>query len=166
MILADVFRPRQWTLFTGRNRRSHAHRLGSCRDVAKLQRDRRRRDPPFSCNQHADGNGAGVHALCAGTDGGAKPSVKWRRSLRHLRFVVSRICEGLRQCLTHEHWLRRSRIVGGNLLHSTEMAGATPFFFGYVPGLYIAAAAIVTITCQMIVAAWLSVIGAFDQGTA
>jgi hypothetical protein len=59
--------------------------------------------------------------------------------------------------------LRLSRIVGGSLVHLAEMIGATLFCFGYLPGLYIAAVAIVTNTCYMITAAWLLVIGVFDQ---
>ena len=45
------------------------------------------------------------------------------------------------------------------------MLGAALFFFGFVFGLYVAAIAIVTNTCYMITAAWLLVIGAFEQGT-
>ncbi|MGP8207062.1 MAG: hypothetical protein ACLQVK_13605 [Acidimicrobiales bacterium] len=59
--------------------------------------------------------------------------------------------------------LRLSRIVGGSLVHLVEMTGAALFFSGYLPGLYIAAVAVVTNTCYMITAAWLLVIGAFDQ---
>jgi hypothetical protein len=61
--------------------------------------------------------------------------------------------------------LRLSRVVGGSLVHVAEMVGAAVFIFGYLPGLYIAAVAIVTNTCYMITAAWLLVIGAFDQKT-
>ena len=46
------------------------------------------------------------------------------------------------------------------------MIGATLFIFGHVVGLDIAAVAIVTNTCYMITAAWLLVIGAFDQKAA
>src|ERR1700689_4531199 len=45
--------------------------------------------------------------------------------------------------------LRLSRIVGGCLVHLAEMTGAALFLFGYVPGLYIAALAMVTNTCYM-----------------
>ena len=45
------------------------------------------------------------------------------------------------------------------------MTGAAVFFFGYLPGLYIAAVALVSNTCYMITAAWLLVIGVFDQPT-
>jgi hypothetical protein len=61
--------------------------------------------------------------------------------------------------------LRISRIVGGSLVHLAEMIGAALFLFGYLPGLYIAAIAIVTNTCYMITAAWLLVIGVFDVKT-
>ena len=56
-----------------------------------------------------------------------------------------------------------SRIVGGSLVHVVEMIGAALFFFGHLFGLYIAAIAIVTNTCYMITAAWLLVMGAFEQ---
>jgi hypothetical protein len=61
--------------------------------------------------------------------------------------------------------LRLSRIVGGSLVHLTEMIGAALLFFGYLPGLYIAAIAIVSNTCYMITAAWLLVMGTLDQKT-
>jgi hypothetical protein len=61
--------------------------------------------------------------------------------------------------------LKLSRIVGGSVLHLAEQFGAALLFFGYLPGLYIAALAIVANTCYMISAAWLLVIGAFDQKT-
>ncbi len=51
-------------------------------------------------------------------------------------------------------------------MHPTEMLGAALFFFGILPGLYIAVLAIVVNTCHMVTAAWLLVIGAFDQKTA
>jgi hypothetical protein len=59
--------------------------------------------------------------------------------------------------------LRLSRIVGGTLVHLVEMVGAALFIAGHRAGLYIAAIAIVTNTCYMITAAWLLVIGVFDQ---
>ncbi len=58
--------------------------------------------------------------------------------------------------------LRRSRIVGGSIVHAAEMFGAALFFLGHLPGLYIAAVAIVCNTCYMISAAWLLVVGAVD----
>ena len=59
--------------------------------------------------------------------------------------------------------LRLNRIVGGSLLHLAEMAGAALFLDGYLPGLYLAAAAMVTNTCYMITAAWLLIVGVFDK---
>jgi hypothetical protein len=59
--------------------------------------------------------------------------------------------------------LRLSRIVGGSLVHAAEMTGAALFVFGYLAGLSIAAVALVTTTCSMITAAWLLVVGVFDQ---
>ena len=59
--------------------------------------------------------------------------------------------------------LRTTRIVGGTLVHVVEMVGATLFLIGYLPGLYIVAVAIVANTCYMITAAWLLIVGVFDQ---
>ena len=61
--------------------------------------------------------------------------------------------------------LRLSRIVGGSFVHAAEMIGAALFFFGYLAGLYVAALAIVANTCYMVTAAWLLVIGVFEQRT-
>jgi len=54
-------------------------------------------------------------------------------------------------------------MVGGTVVHLAEMVGAALFFFGYLPGLYIVAIAIIINTCYMITAAWLLVVGTFDQ---
>jgi hypothetical protein len=85
-------------------------------------------------------------------------------------FVVSGIsaaifAKGYARATRASSGLRLSRIVGGSLVHLAEMIGAALFFAGYIAGLYIAAAAIVTNTCYMITAAWLLVIGVFDQKT-
>jgi hypothetical protein len=85
-------------------------------------------------------------------------------------FVVSGISaaiftRGYVSAIRMSSGLRLSRIVGGSLIHLAEMLGAALFFFGFVFGLYVAAIAIVTNTCYMITAAWLLVIGAFEQGT-
>ena len=71
--------------------------------------------------------------------------------------------KGYVRAMRMSNGLRLSRIVGGSLVHVAEMIGAAVFIFGYLPGLYIAAVAIVTNTCYMITAAWFLVIGAFDQ---
>jgi hypothetical protein len=62
--------------------------------------------------------------------------------------------------------LRLSRIIGGSLVHLTEMLDATLFLLGHFFGLYIAAVAIVANTCYMITASWLLVIGTIDQRVA
>ena len=62
--------------------------------------------------------------------------------------------------------LRLSRIIGGSVLHVTEMIGAALFFVGHPSGLYVAAVAMVANTCYMITAAWLLVVGIADQKAA
>jgi hypothetical protein len=74
--------------------------------------------------------------------------------------------KGYSRAMKMSKGLRLSRIFGGSLVHVTEMIGAALFFFGYTAGLYIAAVAIVTTTCYMITAAWLLVMGVFDQQVA
>ncbi len=59
--------------------------------------------------------------------------------------------------------LRLSRVIGGSLVHLSEMVGATILLCGYLSGLYIAAIAIVANTCYMVTAAWLLVVGVVDQ---
>jgi hypothetical protein len=85
-------------------------------------------------------------------------------------FVVSGISaavffKGYTRAIRMSDGLRLSRIVGGSVVHFAEMIGAALFLFGYLAGIYIAAIAIVTNTCYMITAAWLLVIGVFDQKT-
>jgi hypothetical protein len=86
-------------------------------------------------------------------------------------FVVSGISlaifyRGYTKAMKMSRGLRLSRIVGGSVVHLTEMIGAALFFFGHVAGLYIAAIAMVTNTCYMITAAWLLVMGVVEQQTA
>jgi hypothetical protein len=73
--------------------------------------------------------------------------------------------KGYAKAIRMSDGLRLSRVVGGSLVHVAEMIGAALFFFGYLPGLYVAAVAMVANTCYMITAAWLLVIGVFDQKT-
>lgn len=70
---------------------------------------------------------------------------------------------GYVHAITMSDGLRLSRIVGGSVIHGAELIGAAVFFFGHMAGLYIAAVAIVVNTCYMITAAWLLVVGTFDQ---
>jgi len=79
-------------------------------------------------------------------------------------FVVTGISaavfiRGYANALRTSSGLGLSRIVGGLLIHLAELTGAALFFFGHMPGLYLAAVAIVINTCYMISAAWLLVIG-------
>jgi hypothetical protein len=67
------------------------------------------------------------------------------------------------QAIRMSSGLTLSRIVGGSLVHLAEMIGAGLFFAGYLAGLYMAAIAIVANTCYMITAAWLLIIGVFEQ---
>ena len=90
------------------------------------------------------------------------------RSIGAELFVVAGISaavfvKGYAQALRMSDGLRRSRIVGGSLVHGVEMIGAALFFLGHLAGLYIAAVAIVVNTCYMITAAWLLVIGVVDE---
>jgi hypothetical protein len=86
-------------------------------------------------------------------------------------FVVSGISlavfyRGYTNAIKMSRGLRLSRIVGGSVVHLTEMIGAALFFLGHLAGLYIAAIAMVTNTCYMITAAWLLVMGVAEQQTA
>jgi hypothetical protein len=86
-------------------------------------------------------------------------------------FVVAGISgtvfvRGYAKALRMGNGLRLTRIVGGSCVHLAEMIGASLFSFGHLFGLYIAAIAIVTTTCYMVTAAWLLVVGAFDQSIA
>lgn len=71
--------------------------------------------------------------------------------------------QGYSRAIRMSDGLTLSRIVGGSLAHLAEMIGAALFIAGNLAGLYVAAIAIVTNTCYMITAAWLLVIGVFDQ---
>jgi hypothetical protein len=92
------------------------------------------------------------------------------RSIGAELFIVSGISaaifiKGYAKAIRTSSGLRPSRIIGGSLVHVAEMIGAALFFLGYLAGLYVAAIAIVTNTCYMITAAWLLVIGVYDQQT-
>jgi hypothetical protein len=78
-------------------------------------------------------------------------------------FSAAVFARGYIRALRMSDDLRVSRIVEGSLIHVTEMAGATLFICGWLPGLYIAAVAMVANICYMITAAWLLVMGVFDR---
>src|SRR5208283_953988 len=61
------------------------------------------------------------------------------RSIGAELFVVCGISaaifiKGYTNAIKMSSGLRRSRIIGGSLIHTTEMIGAALFFFGYLPG--------------------------------
>jgi hypothetical protein len=90
------------------------------------------------------------------------------RSIGAELFIVAGVSaavfiRGYAKALRQGNGLRLTRIVGGSLVHGVEMFGAALFFYGHLAGLYIAAIAIVANTCYMITAAWLLVMGTFDQ---
>ncbi|HEV2139942.1 MAG TPA: hypothetical protein VGT01_02025 [Candidatus Dormibacteraeota bacterium] len=83
-------------------------------------------------------------------------------------FVVTAVSavvfvRGYVEAIRLSHGLRITRILGGSLVHLAEMVGAALFLSGYLPGLYIAVVAMVTNTCYMITAAWLLIVGVYDQ---
>src|ERR1700691_5559984 len=93
------------------------------------------------------------------------------RSIGAELFIIAGISaavfiRGYAKALRMGNGLRLTRIVGGSLVHLVEMFGAALFYFGHLSGLYVAAIAIMANTCYMITAAWLLVMGAFDQKAA
>ncbi|MFZ1063140.1 MAG: hypothetical protein WAN30_06675 [Acidimicrobiales bacterium] len=93
------------------------------------------------------------------------------RSIGLELFIVSGVSaavfiRGYLRAIRLSNTLAVSRIIGGTTLHAIEMIGAALFFEGHLAGLYMAAVAIGTNTCYMITAAWLLVMGTFDQGVA
>jgi hypothetical protein len=93
------------------------------------------------------------------------------RSIGAELFIVAGVSaavfiRGYAKALRLGNGLRLSRIVGGSLVHLVEMIGAALFFYRHLAGLYIAAIAVVANTCYMITAAWLLVMGTFDQRAA
>ena len=90
------------------------------------------------------------------------------RSIGVELFVVSGVSgaifiRGYARAIKMGSGLKLSRIAGGTLIHAVEMVGAAVFFFGNIFGLYVAAVALLVNTCYMITAAWLLVVGAFNQ---
>jgi hypothetical protein len=80
-------------------------------------------------------------------------------------FSAAVFVRGYAKAIRMSRGLTLSRIVGGSLVHLAEMIGAAILFFGHLSGLYIAASAMVVNACYMITAAWLLVVGTFDQAT-
>jgi modulator of FtsH protease len=167
MIAADIFRPDQWNNFfllvgTGAVTLTGLVFVAMSLNLKEIAIDATHRNRAINTLTGL----ALVFMRCALVLMGAQN----HRSIGAELFVVSGISaavfvNGYTKAIRMSTGLRLSRIVGGSLLHLAEMTGAALFFFGYLPGLYIAAIALVTNTCYMITAAWLLVIGAFDQKT-
>jgi hypothetical protein len=167
MIAADLFRPGQWTDFfllvgTGAVTLTGLVFVAMSLNLKAIAIDATHRNRAINTLTGL----ALVFMRCALVLMGAQN----HRSIGAELFVVSGISaavfvKGYARAMRTSSGLRLSRVAGGSLIHLTEMIGAAVFFFGYLAGLYIAALAMVTNTCYMITAAWLLVIGAFDQET-
>jgi hypothetical protein len=167
MIVADVFRPGQWDDFfvlvgTGAVTLTGLVFVAMSLNLKVIAVDATHRYRAINTLTGL----ALVFMRCAIVIMGAQ----YHQSIGAELLVVSGIsaavfAKGYTKAIRMSNGLRRSRIVGGSLVHLAEMSGAALLCFGYLPGLYIAAVAIVTNTCYMITAAWLLVIGVFDQKT-
>ena len=167
MIAADIFRPGQWTDFfllvgTGAVTLTGLVFVAMSLNLKGIAIDATHRNRAINTLTGL----ALVFMRCALVLMGAQN----HRSIGVELFVVSGISaaifvRGYAEAIRMSSGLRLSRIVGGSLVHLAEMIGAALFFLGYLPGLYVAALAMVANTCYMITAAWLLVIGGFDQKT-
>jgi hypothetical protein len=168
MIVAEIFRPGQWTDFfllvgTGAVTLTGLVFVAMSLNLKVMAADATHR---FRAINTLTGL-ALVFMRCALVLMGAQN----HRSIGAELFVVAGISaavfvRGYANAIKMGSGLTLSRIVGGSLVHVAEMFGAALFYFGHISGLYIAAIAIVTNTCYMITAAWLLVMGAFEQRTA
>jgi hypothetical protein len=165
MIAADIFRPDQWTDFfllvgTGAVTLTGLVFVAMSLNLKVIASDATHRNRAINTLTGL----ALVFMRCALVLMGAQS----HRSIGVELFVVSGISAavfvmGYTKAIRMSSGLRFSRIAGGSLVHLAELIGAALFFVGYLPGLYIAAVAILTNTCYMITAAWLLVVGAFGQ---
>jgi modulator of FtsH protease len=167
MLAADIFRPGQWTDFfllvgTGAVTLTGLVFVAMSLNLKEMAVDATHRYRAINTLTGL----ALVFMRCALVLMGAQN----HQSIGAELFVVSGVSaavfiKGYARALKMGNGLRLSRIIGGTLVHVAEMIGAAIFFFGHLPGLYIAAVAIVANTCYMITAAWLLVMGAFVQET-
>src|SRR5580698_9150980 len=139
MIVADIFRPGQWTDFfllvgTGAVTLTGLVFVAMSLNLKSIAVDATHRDRAINTLTGL----ALVFMRCALVLMGAQN----HRSIGAELFVVSGIslavfAKGYAQAIRMSSGLRRSRIVGGSLIHLTEMIGAAIFFSGHVAGLYI-----------------------------
>jgi hypothetical protein len=165
MVVADIFRPGQWTDFfvlvgTGAITLTGLVFVAMSLNLRVIAADATHRYRAINTLAGL----ALVFMRCALVLMGAQN----HHSIGAELFVVSGIsaaifAKGYVEAIKMSSGLRLSRIVGGSLMHLAEMVGAALFFFGHLAGLYIAASAIVANTCYMITAAWLLIIGVFEQ---
>jgi hypothetical protein len=165
MIAADIFRPGQWTDFfllvgTGAVTLTGLVFVAMSLNLKVIAVDATHRNRAINTLTGL----ALVFMRCALVLMGAQT----HRAIGAELFVVAGasvavFVRGYAKALRMGSGLRPSRIIGGSAIHLAEMIGAALFFYGHLFGLYIAAIAIVTNTCYMITAAWLLVVGAFDQ---
>jgi hypothetical protein len=168
MIAADIFRPGQWTDFfllvgTGAVTLTGLVFVAMSLNLKVIAVDATHRYRAINTLTGL----ALVFMRCALVLMGAQD----HRAIGAELFVVAGVSgavfvKGYANALRMGNGLRLSRIVGGSCIHLAEMIGAALFFYGHLFGLYIASVAIVSNTCYMITAAWLLVIGAFEQRTA
>ncbi len=167
MLAADTFRPEQWTNFfllvgTGAVTLTGLVFVAMSLNLKVIAIDATHRYRAINTLTGL----ALVFMRCAFVLMGAQN----HRAIGAELFVVAGISaavfiRGYTRAMKMSGGLRLSRIVGGSVIHLAEMIGAAVFFIGYLSGLYIAAVAMVTNTCYMITAAWLLVVGVFDQET-
>jgi hypothetical protein len=164
MIVADIFKPGQWSDFfllvgTGAVTLTGLVFVAMSLNLSEIAIDATHRNRAINTLTGL----ALVFMRCALVLMGAQD----HRAIGAELFVVAGISgsvfvRGYVKALRAGNGLLLSRIVGGCCIHLVEMLGAALFFYGHLYGLYIAAIAIVTITCYMITAAWLLVVGTFD----
>src|SRR5579863_9589040 len=151
MIAADIFRPGQWTDFfllvgTGAITLTGLVFVAMSLNLKVVAVDATHRNRAINTLTGL----ALVFMRCALVLMGAQN----HESIGAELFVVSGISAavfvmGYARAIRMSNGLRLSRIVGGSLVHVAEMVGAAILFLGYLPGLYVAALAMVANTCYM-----------------
>ena len=104
------------------------HRLSFCGDVAQPQGYRRRRNASLPSYKYSLGARPCGRCVLMGAQN--------NQSIGTEILIVAGLSAGIffrgyAQALRMSNGLRRSRIIGGSLLHSAELLGTTLFFFGY-----------------------------------
>lgn len=167
MITADIYRPDQWTNFfvlvgTGAATLTGLVFVSMSLNLVAVAGDALHRNRAINTLTGL----ALIFLRCAFVLMGAQNHQAVGAELLVVTAVSAGVfARGYIKAIRQSHGLRFTRIVGGSLVHLAEMVGAALFIFGYLPGLYIAAVAIATNTIYMITAAWLLIVGVFDQSS-